>query len=146
LQVKADVYEKIDKELLGYVEDVLLNRRDDSTERMMEYAATLEPKCKPTAVRKLNAALFTPKQNPIPAGVDPLAPDADLPPVPEYKQWQDPLAKSEAFAQLEELMQERIIFIDGAMGTMIQRYRLQEEDFRGERCAGWWVAYWTDCC
>ena len=81
-----------------------------------------------------------------PAGVDPLAPDADLPPVPEYKQWQDPLAKSEAFAQLEELMQERIIFIDGAMGTMIQRYRLQEEDFRGERCAGWWVAYWADCC
>ncbi|KAI3432427.1 hypothetical protein D9Q98_003981 [Chlorella vulgaris] len=132
-QVKADVYEKIDKELLEYVEDVLLNRRDDSTERMMEYAATLEPKCKPTAVRKLNAAVFTPKQNPIPAGVDPLAPDADLPPVPEYKQWQDPLAKSEAFAQLEELMQERIIFIDGAMGTMIQRYRLQEEDFRGER-------------
>ena len=32
-QVKADVYEKLDKELLGYVEDVLLNRRDDSTVR-----------------------------------------------------------------------------------------------------------------
>ena len=31
------------------------------------------------------------------------------------------------------LAQERIIFIDGAMGTMIQRYKLQEEDFRGER-------------
>ena len=29
--------------------------------------------------------------------------------------------------------QERIIFIDGAMGTMIQRYKLEEEDFRGER-------------
>ena len=31
------------------------------------------------------------------------------------------------------LPQERIIFIDGAMGTMIQRYKLEEEDFRGER-------------
>ena len=131
------MYEQIDKELLQYVEDVLLNRRDDSTERLLDYAATLEPKCKPTAVRKLNAqpagVAFTPKQNPIPAGVDPVAPDADLPPVPVYKEWKDPLAKSEAFGQLEALMQERIIFIDGAMGTMIQRYKLQEEDFRGER-------------
>jgi methionine synthase I (cobalamin-dependent) len=32
-------------------------------------------------------------------------------------------------------MKERIIYIDGAMGTMIQRYKLQEEDFRGERYA-----------
>jgi 5-methyltetrahydrofolate--homocysteine methyltransferase len=134
LQVKADVYEKIDKELLEYVEDVLLNRRDDATERILDYAATLEPKCKPTAVRKLNATpAFTPKLNPIPVGVDPLAPEAELPPVPQYKAWSDPLAKSEAFDQLEALMQERIIFIDGAMGTMIQRYKLQEEDFRGER-------------
>jgi len=30
-------------------------------------------------------------------------------------------------------MQQRIIYIDGAMGTMIQRYKLTEEDFRGER-------------
>ncbi|EFN52253.1 hypothetical protein CHLNCDRAFT_36916 [Chlorella variabilis] len=53
--------------------------------------------------------------------------------VPAYQPWRDPLAKSEAFGQLEAMMQERIIFIDGAMGTMIQRYKLQEEDFRGER-------------
>ena len=52
LQVKADVYEKIDKELLEMVEDVLLNRCDNATERMLEYAATLDPKSKPTAVRK----------------------------------------------------------------------------------------------
>ena len=39
------MYEKVDKELLQYVEDVLLNRRDDSTERLLEYAGTLEPKC-----------------------------------------------------------------------------------------------------
>jgi hypothetical protein len=52
-QVKADAYEKLDKELLGFVEDVLLNRCDNATERMLEYAATLEPHCKPTDVRKL---------------------------------------------------------------------------------------------
>lgn len=52
IQVKADVYEKIDKELLEMVEDVLLNRCDNSTERMLEYAATLDPKSKPTDVRK----------------------------------------------------------------------------------------------
>lgn len=52
LQVKADAYEKIDKELLEMVEDVLLNRCDNATERMLEYAATLDPKSKPTDVRK----------------------------------------------------------------------------------------------
>jgi hypothetical protein len=51
------VYEKIDKELLEFVEDVLLNRCENSTERMMEYAATLEPKCKPTDVKKKGQAL-----------------------------------------------------------------------------------------
>mmetsp|Transcript_14897 Transcript_14897/g.37861 ORF Transcript_14897/g.37861 Transcript_14897/m.37861 type:complete len:1207 (+) Transcript_14897:3-3623(+) len=51
-QVRADIYEKVDKELLEYVEDVLLNMCDNGTERMLEYAATLEPKCKPTAVVK----------------------------------------------------------------------------------------------
>ena len=47
----------------------------------------------------------------------------------------DPLPKSETFAQLEELMQKQILFIDGAMGTMIQRYKLTEQDYRGERYA-----------
>ena len=37
--------------------------------------------------------------------------------------WQDPLKKSAAFGQLQQLMQERIIFIDGAMGTSIQKHR-----------------------
>jgi 5-methyltetrahydrofolate--homocysteine methyltransferase len=36
-------------------------------------------------------------------------------------------------AQLPELLKQRIVVIDGAMGTMIQRYKLQEADFRGER-------------
>ena len=47
------MYENMDKELLQYVEDVLLNRREDSTERLLEYAATLDPKSKPCAVKKL---------------------------------------------------------------------------------------------
>lgn len=31
---------------------------------------------------------------------------------------------------IQELLQERILVLDGAMGTMIQRYQLEEEDFR----------------
>ena len=36
-------------------------------------------------------------------------------------------------AQLPELLKQRIVIIDGAMGTMIQRYKLKEADYRGER-------------
>lgn len=36
-----------------------------------------------------------------------------------------------------ELLQQRILVIDGAMGTMIQEYRLEEKDYRGERFADW---------
>jgi 5-methyltetrahydrofolate--homocysteine methyltransferase len=38
-------------------------------------------------------------------------------------------------AQLPELLRTRILVIDGAMGTMIQRYRLGEAEFRGQRLA-----------
>ncbi len=34
---------------------------------------------------------------------------------------------------LKELLSQKILIIDGAMGTMIQRYQLTENDFRGER-------------
>ncbi|HEX2788449.1 MAG TPA: methionine synthase [Ignavibacteria bacterium] len=34
---------------------------------------------------------------------------------------------------LKELLKKRILILDGAMGTMIQRYNLTEEDFRGEK-------------
>lgn len=34
---------------------------------------------------------------------------------------------------IHKLLQERVLVLDGAMGTMIQRYQLQEADFRGER-------------
>ena len=35
--------------------------------------------------------------------------------------------------KLEEILTDRILILDGAMGTMIQRYKLTEADFRGER-------------
>lgn len=38
---------------------------------------------------------------------------------------------------IEECLQQRILIIDGAMGTMIQRYNLEEKDFRGKRFADW---------
>lgn len=34
---------------------------------------------------------------------------------------------------ISQLVSERILILDGAMGTMIQQYNLKEEDFRGER-------------
>jgi len=38
---------------------------------------------------------------------------------------------------IQECLQERILIIDGAMGTMIQRYKLSEADYRGERFKAW---------
>jgi 5-methyltetrahydrofolate--homocysteine methyltransferase len=38
---------------------------------------------------------------------------------------------------LEELLAARILLLDGAMGTMIQRARLAEEDYRGSRFRDW---------
>ena len=40
--------------------------------------------------------------------------------------------KSQSYKNLEKLIQERIVFMDGAMGTMGQQYKLEEEDFRGD--------------
>src|SRR5690606_8173123 len=36
---------------------------------------------------------------------------------------------------IEAVLKRRILILDGAMGTMIQGYRLSEADFRGTRCA-----------
>ncbi len=41
---QLEVYEEIDKELLQRVEDVILNRRDDATERLLEFAETVKGK------------------------------------------------------------------------------------------------------
>jgi 5-methyltetrahydrofolate--homocysteine methyltransferase len=38
---------------------------------------------------------------------------------------------------IRDLLNERILIIDGAMGTMIQRHRLTEADYRGERFKDW---------
>ncbi|MCO8058379.1 MULTISPECIES: methionine synthase [Acinetobacter] len=38
---------------------------------------------------------------------------------------------------LKALLAQRILIIDGAMGTMIQRHQLEEADYRGERFADW---------
>ena len=39
--------------------------------------------------------------------------------------------------QLYKALNERILLLDGAMGTMLQRYKFEEEDFRGERFKDW---------
>jgi 5-methyltetrahydrofolate--homocysteine methyltransferase len=38
--------------------------------------------------------------------------------------------------RIESALQQRILVLDGAMGTMIQRYKLGEKEYRGERFAG----------
>ncbi len=38
---------------------------------------------------------------------------------------------------LQEAIKEQILILDGAMGTMIQRYKLEEEDYRGDRFKDW---------
>jgi 5-methyltetrahydrofolate--homocysteine methyltransferase len=38
---------------------------------------------------------------------------------------------------IKELLDQRILIIDGAMGTMIQRYKLSEADYRGKRFKDW---------
>lgn len=44
--------------------------------------------------------------------------------------------RTKTFDQLEDLLSDRILILDGAMGTMLQRYGLTEEQVRGERFAG----------
>ncbi len=38
---------------------------------------------------------------------------------------------------LKQQLSQRILFLDGAMGTMIQSYKLEEKDYRGERFSDW---------
>ncbi|KWT66811.1 5-methyltetrahydrofolate--homocysteine methyltransferase [Hyphomicrobium sulfonivorans] len=47
------------------------------------------------------------------------------------------LERKPSFAALEAAAQERILIIDGAMGTMIQRYKLDEDGYRGVRFKDW---------
>ncbi len=41
--------------------------------------------------------------------------------------------------QLTEALKQRILILDGAMGTMIQEHKLEEQDYRGERFKDWHV-------
>ena len=43
--------------------------------------------------------------------------------------------RNERIAALQKALSERILILDGAMGTMIQNHKLEEEDYRGERFA-----------
>jgi 5-methyltetrahydrofolate--homocysteine methyltransferase len=45
--------------------------------------------------------------------------------------------KISSWQALEQAASERILVLDGAMGTMIQRYKLSEADYRGERFKDW---------
>ncbi|HAO70928.1 MAG TPA: methionine synthase [Gammaproteobacteria bacterium] len=40
---------------------------------------------------------------------------------------------------LQSLLEKRILVLDGAMGTMIQKHKLSEEDYRGERFKDWHI-------
>jgi 5-methyltetrahydrofolate--homocysteine methyltransferase len=46
-----------------------------------------------------------------------------------------PMSPSNRHAELANLLEQRIAILDGGMGTMIQSYRLEESDYRGERFA-----------
>ena len=39
--------------------------------------------------------------------------------------------------KIQDILKERIMILDGAMGTMLQRYKFTEEDFRGNRFKDW---------
>lgn len=47
------------------------------------------------------------------------------------------MTRQDRLKAAEELASERILILDGAMGTEIQRLGLEEEDYRGERFADW---------
>ncbi|MGA8853843.1 MAG: homocysteine S-methyltransferase family protein [Christiangramia sp.] len=43
-------------------------------------------------------------------------------------------------SKIEEQLSQKILILDGAMGTMLQEYKFSEEDFRGKRFADWPVS------
>ncbi len=47
------------------------------------------------------------------------------------------MSRDTRIQQLYQALKDRILILDGGMGTMIQSYRLEEEDYRGERFADW---------
>jgi 5-methyltetrahydrofolate--homocysteine methyltransferase len=49
----------------------------------------------------------------------------------------DPQHRPDATEALSALLRERILVLDGAMGTVVQRHGISEDDYRGERFADW---------
>jgi len=47
------------------------------------------------------------------------------------------MSRTTRIEQLYKALKERILILDGGMGTMIQSYKLEEADYRGERFADW---------
>ena len=47
------------------------------------------------------------------------------------------MERQKRIATLKQALTERILLLDGAMGTMIQAYKLDEKDYRGERFKDW---------
>ena len=47
------------------------------------------------------------------------------------------MTRNDRIALLKKTLDERIVMLDGGMGTMIQGYKLEEADYRGERFADW---------
>lgn len=47
------------------------------------------------------------------------------------------MRQSKSFSIIEKQLAERILVLDGAMGTMIQAFQFSEQDYRGERFADW---------
>jgi len=47
------------------------------------------------------------------------------------------MSRQQRLEQFQQLLSQRIAILDGAMGTMIQGYKLGEDDYRGERFADW---------
>lgn len=45
------------------------------------------------------------------------------------------MSREQRLTQLNQALQQRILILDGAMGTMIQSYQLEEKDYRGEQFA-----------
>jgi len=47
------------------------------------------------------------------------------------------MTRQQRLEEFQQLLASRIVILDGAMGTMIQAYKLGEDDYRGERFADW---------
>ena len=47
------------------------------------------------------------------------------------------IATNKSKSAIASALEKRILILDGAMGTMIQRYKLEEADYRGERFKDW---------